>query len=149
MSPTPTVTRLAQQMSENATLVNQVLTRQRAQSSSQQVRPIQEMVDSMEQIGKRNRGQKRSPTPNPASISTIDSEEVNSSPTSNPASTERREPLALQIWNELFGEDEFNKLAEQSDYIQVRVAGLLEEEQMERLANGTTEEGGFQSAART
>ena len=117
MSTNTTLTRLTRQISENTTLVGQVLTRARAKSSSQQVRPITEMMDTVEQLAKRKKGQKRSPTPTPASVSTIDSEVAASSPTSDPVSTGRSESVALQVWNELFGEDEFNKIAEQSDYI--------------------------------
>ena len=148
MTPSPTVTKLTQKMAENSALVGrvfneqqeQMLTRQRARSSSQQVRTIRDMVDSMEEIGKQNRRQKRSYTPNPASVTTIDSEEVESSPTSNPTSTERRESLPLQIWNELFGDEDFNKVVEQSDYLRNRVAGLLEDDQIKKVASGTTEE---------
>ena len=104
-------------MSTNTTLVGQVLTRARARSSSQQVRPITEMMDTVEQLAKRKKGQKRGPTTTPASVSTIDSEVAATSPTSDPFSAGRSESVALQVWNEMFGEDDFNKNAEQSDYI--------------------------------
>ena len=120
MSTNPTVTRSIQQMSENTTSFKhllQVLTKARAKSSSQQVRPITEMVDAIEKLAKRRKGQGRGPTPNLASISTTDSEVTATSPTSDPFPTDGSESVALQVWNEIFEEDEFSKITEQSDYI--------------------------------
>ena len=127
-------------MSTTSTTLVGPYTRSRAMLSSQPVKPIPEMVDAVEQLAKRKRGQRRSPTTTPASVSTADSEIAVSSPTSDPFSTGSSEPVALQVWNELFEEDDFNKIAEQSDYIRVNVAGLLETAQIERMAYGIMEE---------
>ena len=148
MTPTPTVTKLAQKIADNSALIGQMqseqqvqmLTRQRARSSSQQVRTIREQVDSMEEFGRQNRRQKRSSTPNAASVTTVDSEERELSPTNNPTPAERGESLPLQIWNEQFGDEDFNKVVEQSDYLRNRVAGLLEDDQIDKVASATTEE---------
>ena len=98
-------------MSTTSTTLVGPYTRSRAMSSSQPVKPIPEMVDAVEQLAKRKRGQRRSPTTIPASVSTADSEIAISSPISDPFSTGSSEPVALQVWNELFEGDDFNKIA--------------------------------------
>ena len=143
MSTNPTVTRSIQQMSENTTSFKhllQVLTKARAKSSSQQVRPITEMVDAIEKLAKRKKGQGSDPTTTLTSISTTDGEVTATSPTSNPIPTNGSESAALQVWNELFEEDEIRKITEQSNYIQVKVARLLKAGQMERMTIGIMEE---------
>ena len=117
MSPTHTATKLAQTMADNSTMVNQMLTRGRARSSSQQVRTVREQMDSLEEFARQNRRQRRCSTSNAASVTTVTSEERESSPAHNPTPAERGESLPLQIWNEQFGDEDFNKVVEQSGYL--------------------------------
>ena len=88
-------------------------TRSRVRSSSETLRSMEEMMGTMEQLAKRKRGaSKRSTTMTPESVSTADSEMAISSPRSDPFSRGNDEPVALQVWNELFEGDNFGKIAE-------------------------------------
>ena len=93
-------------------------TRSRMRSSSQPLRSMAEMMGTVEQLAKRKRGaSKRSTTTTPEIELTADSEVVTSSPMSDPFSRGNDEPMALQVWNEMFDGDNFDKIAEESDYI--------------------------------
>ena len=135
MSTSPT-----QQISEEVTgfkhLLN-ILTKTRAKSSPQQ-RSLTEMVDAIERLGKGKKEQERVPIPTLANKSTTDNKTT--ATTSNPITTNKSESAALQVWDELFGEDEISKIIEQSNYIQVEVARLLEAGQMEKMTIGIMEE---------
>ena len=115
-------------------------TRSRARSSSQPMRSMAEMTAAVEQLAKGKRGSKRSTTTAPESVSTADSEMAISSPRSDPFSRGNDETMALQVWNKLFEGDNFDKLAEASDYIRVNVTRLLESGQHERMASEIVEE---------
>ena len=78
------------------------------------------MVDAIKRLGKGKEEQETVPIPALANKSTTDNETTTT--TSNPITTNKCETAALQVWDELFGEDEISKIIEQSNYIQVEVA---------------------------
>ena len=116
-------------------------TRSRVKSSSETLRPVEEMVGAMEQLAGRRRGAPKGiPPVTPDDDPAADSEILPSSPLSEPFLSGNAEPVALQVWNEMFEEDTFEKIAEGSDYIRNNVANLLQTSQLVRMATEVTDE---------
>ena len=116
-------------------------TRSRVKSSSETLRPVEEMVGAMEQLAGRRRGAPKGiPPVTPDDDPAADSEILPSSPLSEPFLSGNAEPVALQVWNEMFEEDTFQKIAEGSDYIHDNVANLLQTSQQVRMVTEVTDE---------
>ena len=131
------------QLIMSTTITNSVgpSTRSCVKSSSETLRSMGEMVETVEQLAKRKKGaSKGSPPATPEIELTTDSEELTSSSLGGPCSRGNAEPIALQIWNEMFEDDNFDKFAEGSDYIQNKVGNLLQSSQMARMAAKVVEE---------
>ena len=116
-------------------------TRSRVKLSSETLKTMEEMIGTMEQLAKRKRGASKGSPPATLDNELIaDSEVLTSSPLGDPFLRGNAEPIALQIWNEMFEEDTFDKIAEGSDYIQGKVANLLQSSQKVRMATEIVEE---------
>ena len=116
-------------------------TRSRVKSASETIRPVEEMAEAMELLADRRRGaHKEIPPMTPDEEPAADSEILPSSPLGEPFLSGNVEPVALQVWNEMFEENTFQEVAEGSDYISDNVANLLQTSQQVRMAAKVTDE---------
>lgn len=105
---------------------------------------MEELVGKVDQLASRKKNISRDlPSASDRTIrdkeQTPKSETEPSSPV-GPVLSEDPEPVALQVWNEMFEENPFDEIAAGSDYIQNTIAKLLNRRQIARISETVVEE---------
>ena len=115
-------------MSTTVTNSSGVQTRQKLRSTSEQLRPMSEMMGAIDNLASKRRGATRRTLPVRTSP---DVEELPTSPLGEVFS--ESEPIAAQIWNEMFQGNAFLRLTEKSDYMRRIIPNLLDPSQLEKI----------------
>ena len=128
-------------MSTTVTMNSGVRTRQGMRSSSEQLRPMDEMTMTIEHLARRRKGAVKRVLPEvPDEDAQPDYEVLPSSPLGDPFTSENSEQVAQRVWNEMFEGDAYRKVVEGSKFMQRNVSSLLESAQLEILRAEVMEE---------
>lgn len=116
-------------------------TRNRTKSDSEVIRPMEGMTGEMERLANQRRTASRGiPSATPEEELATDSEVTTSSPLCQTLPSGGAEPVALQVWNEVFSEHNFHEIAEESKYVSDEIANLISMAQHANMTREVTEE---------
>jgi len=116
-------------------------TRSRTKLDSESMRQMEDMTGEMEQLAnQRRKASGGIPSVTSEEELAIDSKVTPLSPLCQTLPSGGAEPVALQVWNEMFSEHNFHEIAEESEYVSDEIANLISTAQHANMTREVTEE---------